>query len=139
MADNAEGTFARTAKEQHPSDADQPATNFPSAEELIITDNSGIGIYEAVMGGVIVAGVGYRKAGNRITLLVTSVFPEFRDKGIPPRLLSGVLEKIRARGETVRITCPFAAEFVNAHPEYADVLDSVHAGRRPRSRDQTLG
>jgi predicted GNAT family acetyltransferase len=77
------------------------------------------------LGGEIVAGVVYSKAGNRVTLLATSVFPAFRGKGIAARLLSGVLDKLRAQGETATITCPFAAEFVSTHPEYADVLDSA--------------
>ncbi|SDL04539.1 hypothetical protein SAMN04487916_105144 [Arthrobacter sp. ov407] len=80
------------------------------------------------MGGETVAGVIYSKTGNRVTLLATSVFPAFRGKGIPARLLSGILEKLRAQGETATMTCPFAAEFVSAHPEYADVLDSAVPG-----------
>ena len=87
---------------------DLSATTTPDTEDLIITENSEVGIYEAVLGGETVAGVIYSKTGNRVTLLATSVF--------------------RAQGETATITCPFAAEFVSAHPEYADVLDSAVPG-----------
>jgi len=138
MADKSESKLARTNKDQHRGDADQSATNYGSTEELIITDDTGIGIYEASIGGLTVAGVCYRKSGNRITLLATSVCPEFRGKGIPPKLLRGVLERIRLRGETVICKCPFAAEFVNAHPEYSDMLFSVDSGRPTRPNAGTL-
>lgn len=128
MAGNAEGMVTLTGTEQDGADVDRSATTTPDTEDLIITENSDVGIYEAVLGGETVAGVVYSKAGNRVTLLATSVFPEFRGKGIAARLLSGVLDRLRAQGETVTITCPFAAEFVSAHPEYADVLDSAVPG-----------
>jgi predicted GNAT family acetyltransferase len=122
MAGTAESMVFPAGREQDGADADLSATTPPDAEELVITENSAIGIYEAVLGGEIVAGVIYSKALNRVALLATSVFPAFRGKGIPAKLLSGVLDRLRAQGATVTISCPFAAEFVGAHPEYADVL-----------------
>jgi predicted GNAT family acetyltransferase len=122
MAGTAESMVFPAGREQDGADVDLPATNPPGAEELVITENSALGIYEAVLGGEIVAGVIYSKAVNRVALLATSVFPAFRGKGIPAKLLIGILEKLRAQGATVTISCPFAAEFVGAHPEYADVL-----------------
>jgi predicted GNAT family acetyltransferase len=122
MAEPAESMVTPTVREQEGANVDLAATTSHGAAELIITDNSPLGIYEAVLGGEIVAGVIYSKAVNRVALLATSVFPAFRGKGIPAKLLIGVLEKLRAQGATVTISCPFAAEFVGAHPEYADVL-----------------
>lgn len=127
MAGNAEGMITLTGVEQDAADADLSAVTAPDTEDPIIED-SDVGIYEATLGGVTVAGVVYSKTGSRVTLLATSVFPEFRGKGNAARLLGGVLDKLRAQGETVTITCPFAAEFVSAHPEYADVRDSAIAG-----------
>jgi predicted GNAT family acetyltransferase len=121
MAGTAESMVTPTGTEQEGANV-VPATTAPGAEDFIIIENSALGIYEAVLGGEIVAGVIYSKAVNRVALLATSVFPAFRGKGIPARLLSGVLDKLRAQGVTVTVSCPFAAEFVGAHPEYADVL-----------------
>lgn len=145
MAGKAEGIISPTGIEQDGADVVLSATTTPDTEDLIITENSEVGIYEAILGGETVAGVIYSKTGNRVTLLATSVFPAFRGKGIPARLLSGILDKLRTQGETATMTCPFAAEFVSAHPEYADVLDSAVPGNstnamaealsvRPRSR-----
>jgi predicted GNAT family acetyltransferase len=125
MAGKAEGMVSPTGIDQDGADVDLSATTTPDTEDLIITENSEVGIYEAVLGGETVAGVIYSKTGNRVTLLATSVFPAFRGKGIPARLLSGILDKLRTQGETATMTCPFAAEFVSAHPEYADVIDSA--------------
>lgn len=123
MAGNADRMVRLTSVDQDSAEVDAPTTS--DAEDLIITENSEVGIYEATLGGVTVAGVVYSKTGNRVTLLATSVFPEFRGRGIAARLLRGVLDKLRAQGQTVATTCPFAAEFVNSHPEYADVRASV--------------
>ena len=137
MAGTAESMVTLTGTEQEGANV-VPATTAPGAEDFIITENSGLGIYEAVLGGEIVAGVIYCKAVNRVSLLATSVFPAFRGKGIPARLLDGILHKLRAQGTTVTITCPFAAEFVSAHPEYADVLDLAIPGNSTARRGLSL-
>lgn len=128
MTSNVEGMVTLTHADQDTVESDQAATTAPATGELIITDNGDVGIYEATLDGVTVAGVVYSRAGNRVTLLATSVFPEFRGQGIAGRLLGGVLDILRARGETATISCPFAAEFVNEHPQYADVLNKAAPG-----------
>lgn len=122
MAEKSEGMVTLTAIELDNVDVNLHATTTSETEVLIITENSEDRIYEGAIGDETVAGVVYSKAGNHVTLLATSVFPAFRGKGIAARLLSGVLETLQIQGATVTITCPFAAAFVSAHPEYADVL-----------------
>jgi predicted GNAT family acetyltransferase len=99
-----------------------------STPDLVITDNNSQGVYEATIEGRTVAGLVYSTAGNRVTLLATSVLPEFRGMGVAGRLIGGVLDRLRTEGRTATVVCPFTASFVNAHPEYADVLDPVHPG-----------
>ncbi|MER7442742.1 GNAT family N-acetyltransferase [Micromonospora avicenniae] len=123
MAGSAEEMITLTSAEQEPRGSGPSAATAPDAEEFVITDNSELGIYEAATGGRTVAGLVYSKVGNRIILSATSVFPEFRGKGVAGRLIGGVLDELRAQGKTATVTCPFATGFVNAHPEYADVLD----------------
>jgi predicted GNAT family acetyltransferase len=55
--------------------------------------------------------------------MATSVVPEFRGRGLPARVIGGVLDELRRQGRTTTITCPFATSFVKFHPEYADVLN----------------
>jgi predicted GNAT family acetyltransferase len=128
MADDADDMITLTGAEQdlgasHPSEA-----TAPDAEDLVITDNSELGVYEATIGGRTAAGLVYNQVGNRVTLLATSVLPEFRGKGLAARLTGHVLDELRNQGKTATITCPYVAAFVNAHPEYADVLDPAFPG-----------
>jgi predicted GNAT family acetyltransferase len=128
MARTVEGMVRLTGIEEYTADVNRPATTNPDAMDLIITESSEGGVYEAVLGGETVAGVVYSTAGNRVTLRATSVFP---GKGIAAWLLKGVLDRLRIQGETVSASCPLAAAFVSAHPEYADILDSAVPGISP--------
>lgn len=128
MAANAEDMITLSSAEQDSGDANQSGATAPDAEDLIITENSELGIYEAAIGGRTAAGLVYNKVGNRVIVMATSVLPEFRGKGVATRLLGGVFDKLRMQGKTATVTCPFTAAFVNAHPEYADVLDPAFPG-----------
>lgn len=122
MADEMAGMVTLTGTAVDAPDATQAASAGAHPCELIITQNSAIGLYEATRDGVTVAGAVYSRTGDRVTLLATSVFPEFRGQGIAGKLLGGVLDRLRAEGATVTLSCPFAAEFVAEHPEYAGVI-----------------
>ncbi|MEV4813585.1 GNAT family N-acetyltransferase [Micromonospora avicenniae] len=128
MAGNAEDMVTLTGAENDLHDSNQSDGTTPDGADFVITDNSALGIYEAAIGGRTVAGIVYSKAGSRVILSATSVFPEFRGRGVAGRLIGGVLDELRVQGKTATITCPFAAAFVNAHPEYADVLDPAFSG-----------
>lgn len=121
MTGSAEGMITLTGADLDTADNEQ-VTAADDLGDLTITENRELGIYEATRGGVTVAGVVYSRTGSRVTLLATSVFPEFRGQGIAGKLLAGVLDKLRAEGVMATLSCPFAAEFVNAHPEYAEVI-----------------
>ena len=105
-------------------------------EKVVITNNKEAGAYELRVDGETAAGLLYKETGTRVTLLATSVFPEFRGKGIAGKLLGEVLVMVRAEGRTVTLTCPFAAAFVHSHREYADVVDPTFPGNA-YSRDRT--
>lgn len=93
-----------------------------------ITQNEDASVYELRVDDRPIAGLLYTETGNRVTLLATSVFPEFRGKGLAGELLGGVLDMLRTQGRTVTLTCPFATAFVHSHPEYADVVDPTFPG-----------
>ncbi|MEU4475574.1 GNAT family N-acetyltransferase [Micromonospora sp. NPDC023888] len=135
MADNAEDMITLTSAEHDVAGSNLSGASGPEAEEIVITDNSALGIYEATIGGQSAAGLVYSKVGSRVVLMGTSVLPEFRGKGVASRLIGGVLDELRKRGRTATVTCPFAAAFVTAHPDYADVLDPAF----PRSNTAGRG
>lgn len=116
MAGSTDGMVTLTGTEQ------DGEGDGAQAEELVITDNPEAGAFEASIGGKTVAGVVYSRSGDRVALLATSVFPEFRGQGIAAKIVTGVLDRLREEGATITVSCPFTATFVKAHPEYRDLL-----------------
>lgn len=104
-------------------DPHAPALDF----EVVNDEKSGI--YEAIVGDREIAGLPYNVVGDdRLVLLATSVFPEFRKQGIATELIRRVLDDVRAQGKTVTIMCPIVRTFIENNPEYADLIDSEHPG-----------
>lgn len=132
MAGSTEDMVTLTGAGQDGADMDLSATTMPDTEDFIIVDNSEVGLYEAALGGRTVAGLVYSAVGDHVTLMATSVFPEFRGMGIAARLLSGVLDELRRQGKSATVTCPFAAAFVRTHPEYADIPSRPSRPMPPR-------
>jgi predicted GNAT family acetyltransferase len=104
------------------------APNAFGAARVVVTDNTEVGAYELSIDAQTAAGLLYKETGARVTLLATSVFPEFRGRGIAGALIGQVLDMLRAEGRTVTLSCPFAMAFVRSHPEYADVVDPAFPG-----------
>ncbi|WP_433131198.1 GNAT family N-acetyltransferase [Micromonospora sp. CA-240977] len=123
MAGNDEVMITLTSPGEDSRGSNLSGATASDADDLVITDNSELGIYEAAIGGRTAAGLVYSQVGGRVILLATSVLPEFRGRGVGARLISGVLDELRRQRKTATVTCPFTAAFVDAHPEYADVLD----------------
>ena len=100
----------------------------PAFDFAVVNDEKA-GIYEAIVGDREIAGLPYNVAGDdRLVLLATSVFPEFRKQGIATELIRRVLDDVRAQGKTVTIMCPIVRTFIENNPEYADLIDSKHPG-----------
>ncbi|WP_431278675.1 GNAT family N-acetyltransferase [Leifsonia poae] len=97
--------------------------------DFAVVRNDESGIYDAIVGDREVAGLTFNVAGDdRLVLLGTSVFPEFRKRGIATELIRRVLDDVRAQGKTVTILCPIVRTFIDNNPEYADLIDSEHPG-----------
>jgi predicted GNAT family acetyltransferase len=64
----------------------------------------------------------YRLAPGVVRIYHTEVPLALRGQGIGSRLVSSVLDLVRARGQKVVPQCPFVAEFIEAHPEYRDLV-----------------
>jgi predicted GNAT family acetyltransferase len=47
-----------------------------------------------------------------------------RGRGLGSELVRAALDDVRRRGATVVPTCWYVAEFIDAHPEYGDLLAS---------------
>ena len=100
----------------------------PAFDFAVVNDEKA-GIYGAVVDGRAIAGLPYDVTGDdRLVLLATSVFPEFREQGIATELIRRALDDVRAQGRTVTVTCPIVRTFIERNPEYADLVDARHPG-----------
>jgi uncharacterized protein len=59
----------------------------------------------------------YRRNGNRLVLLHTSVPPGLEGRGIGGRLVSAAVAKAASHGLTIVPLCPFARDWLERHPE----------------------
>jgi predicted GNAT family acetyltransferase len=99
-----------------------------SAVDFAVVNDERTSIYEATVGHRKIAGLPYKVVGDRLVLLATSVFPEFRKRGVATELIRRVLDDVRARGKTITVMCPIVHTFVEHNPEYADLIDPTHPG-----------
>jgi predicted GNAT family acetyltransferase len=100
-----------------------------SAFAFAVVNDEKAGIYEAIIGDREIAGLPYNVAGDdRLVLLATSVYPEFRRQGVATELIRRVLEDVRAQEKTVTIMCLIVRTFIEHNPEYADLIDPKHPG-----------
>ena len=63
----------------------------------------------------------YKLADGVITFVHTEVPPELGGKGVGSKLVKGALELIRADGRKVIGGCSFVADYLDKHPENADL------------------
>lgn len=100
----------------------------PAFDFYVVNDEK-TGIYKAIVGDTEIAGLPYNVASDdRLVLLATSVFPEFRKQGIATELIRRVLDDVRTQGKTVTVMCPIVHTFIEHNPEYADLIDPKHPG-----------
>lgn len=72
--------------------------------------------------GEVVGVADYRDRGDALVFHHTEVERDRRGHGLGAILVRGALDDVRARGRTIVPTCWFVAEFVDLHPDYADLV-----------------
>ena len=95
---------------------------------LEIRDNADEKCYEAVVDDKVVGSVVYNRRGERVVILHTVVEPEFRGSGFGTKMVRGVLDDVRERGETLTTYCGFVADFLADNDDYQDLIDSSRPG-----------
>lgn len=64
----------------------------------------------------------YRLADGVMTFTHTEVPIVLRGRGVGSQMMRGVLDDVRAQGLKVVPRCPFVADYIERHPQYADLL-----------------
>jgi hypothetical protein len=98
--------------------------------EVTVRNDAESGSYVAILDGEVVGTIVYESEehGSRIVFRHTIVEPDHRGQGIGSTLVRAALDDVRAGGLRLTNYCGFVAEFLVAHPEYADLVDPAHPG-----------
>lgn len=87
-----------------------------------VTDNRTESRYEIHVGDQLAGYADYQLDAGRITFTHTEIEPAFEGHGLASRLAAAALDDVRPKGLAVTPQCPFIAEFIESHPEYADLV-----------------
>ncbi len=77
--------------------------------------------FEAVEGDEVVGWLIYRPEKDDEMALLHTIVPE-SGRGIGSALVREVLERLRARGQSVLPVCPFVRAYIGAHPDFLDLV-----------------
>lgn len=92
----------------------------PEAVEVV--DNEAESRFEITVGGQLAGISEYKLESGVITFLHTEVDDAFEGLGVGSRMVQSALDTARERGLGVRPRCPFVAGWIDAHPDYADLV-----------------
>jgi uncharacterized protein len=87
-----------------------------------VVDNPGKFRYEIYAGDELAGFVTYQLGSDVIAFLHTQVEPQFEGKGFASHLARAVLDDARKRGLSVLPYCPYVSEWIQRHPDYADLV-----------------
>lgn len=90
-------------------------------DAVVVTDNAEARRFEADLGDAL-AVAEYVRTGNRIAFTHTEVPEAYQGQGVGERLVRTALERARAEGLVVRPLCPFVRAYIEAHPEFQDLV-----------------
>lgn len=65
----------------------------------------------------------YHDRGGRRVFPHTEVLPDYQGRGLATILVAEALSQTRAEGLRIVPTCWMVAEYIDKHPEYADITD----------------
>jgi uncharacterized protein len=85
-----------------------------------VRDNKALSRFELDVEGT-VAFANYRLKPDTVIITHTETPPALRGRGIASQLVQGALELIRADGSKVIAGCGFVVDYLNKHPEFADL------------------
>jgi len=91
--------------------------------EIKVVDAKEHSRYEALdADGSLMGFVDYRLHPGVISFLHAETLPAFRGRGVAGRIATKSLDDARALGLRVRPACPFYQDYLEQHPEYADLV-----------------
>ncbi len=96
---------------------------------LAVERNDGRSRYEGRRDGELVSLVDYVLRGDTMIVIHTGTEHRWRGNGFAGQVTKAALDDARSRGLHVVARCPFTADFISQHPDYADLLAGTGASR----------
>lgn len=87
----------------------------------MVRNNDSLSRYELDAEGA-TAFAEYRLAPGKVVITHTETPRALRGQGIASKLIHGALEQIRADGLKVVAGCGFVVDYLEKHPEFADIV-----------------
>jgi hypothetical protein len=78
--------------------------------------------YEAKLDGEVVGHTRFQTRPGTVVFIHTEVEPAYEGRGVGSELARAALDDVRRRGENVVPRCPFIADYIKRHPDYADLV-----------------
>jgi predicted GNAT family acetyltransferase len=99
-------------------------TPDPDDRVTEVRDNEDESRYELLLDGEVVGFADYRPIGDgsRLAFPHTEIVEALRGQGLGDRLIGAALDDVRTTGRMVVPKCRAVADFVDRHPEYADLV-----------------
>jgi predicted GNAT family acetyltransferase len=89
---------------------------------VTVRDNTELSRYEILVDDDVAGFSRYTdQAGGRV-FIHTKIDPDYEGQGLGSQLARAALDDVRSKGMAVVARCPFIAEFVSRHGEYADLI-----------------
>jgi len=95
----------------------EPGSDAP----LQVVRNDERSRYEGRVGDELTTVVDFRRDGDVLVVTHTGTEPRWRGRGLAGETTRQALEDVRAQGLRVQPWCPFTADYLDAHPEVADL------------------
>jgi predicted GNAT family acetyltransferase len=91
-------------------------------EQIEVNHNAAEHRYELTVDGVLASIAEYTPAGGRFVFDHTETMPAFRGRGLAEQLVRAALSDVRSKNTQIVPSCWFVAEFIESHPEFADLV-----------------
>jgi predicted GNAT family acetyltransferase len=91
-------------------------------QTITVHDNADDHRYEVFVDGDLAGFSAYRDEPGRRVFTHTKIDPDYEGHGVGSALARGALDDVRSRELRVLPRCPFIAEYIDRHPQYADLV-----------------
>ncbi|MBA3604824.1 MAG: N-acetyltransferase [Acidimicrobiia bacterium] len=88
-----------------------------------VRDDTDESRYEVWLDGLLVGSARYVGRGHRTFFVHTEIEPAHEGAGLGSILAARVLDAERSAGTKIVPLCPFVRNYIDRHPQYADLVD----------------